>query len=221
MEKHTSLSRSLIHQAKLHKYGLIRWLGISVSTLMISEGLFGFDTPRQYLCLFGISLIFQWWHCPYSPSSSLPAIKGKQVPKLNEMYEDYRHEADTHQVRQGACFASAFYLLAFKQAARQSFILPVWMLNRPPFIQQTLTSEGVQVFSRNVWTRDVWKLARYLAIRAQTCNLSPCLPIFHSSVRCRLLWHLRDGSWFCQNPIPVVETEMELQAATVKRKEKR
>lgn len=68
-----------------------------------------------------------------------PRHKREAEPKacLNGLRKGYRDEADPRQVQQEACFVSALYLLPFKQAARQSFILPAWRLSRPVFAEQT------------------------------------------------------------------------------------
>lgn len=60
VEKHTSLSQSLIYQVRLNKFGPIQWLGISVQALLISQGLSAFGKLRRnYLCLFGVSPALQ------------------------------------------------------------------------------------------------------------------------------------------------------------------
>lgn len=49
---------------------------------MASQNLFEFGTLQLYLLgPFGTPLIFQSWSCPYWNLSSLPTIKGKQIPR--------------------------------------------------------------------------------------------------------------------------------------------
>lgn len=84
------------------------------------------------------------------PSRVLTAER-KQIPTHGYTdYEDYRHEADTCQVRQDACFVSAFYLLPFKQSNETILYFTCLDVEQACFhIADIKQGRGIQVFSRN------------------------------------------------------------------------